>query len=284
MTSSPGTSASPSTATTTPSGPRITDVLIDGNNLHDLDYTGSQGVSNGYGITAYNGVQRFTITDNRSRASPPTTSSRPARSTSRSMATPSSGRPWSAPIPRSTRTSGRSSVAAPTSPSPTTSPATPAPTSRCSSRRATSATSESSTTSSTTTRAATPARSSRPTGWFSEATRSLAHAGAACSGICRLPRVQAARLRLSGRSQHLRRDHRQRRRLDRGPGGVLGHLRLQRQLRRLCLRLAQRPQLDAELGQHRLLSPGRPLDHRRLPGALSEQTRSEGTGWTGRFT
>jgi Bacterial TSP3 repeat/Right handed beta helix region len=45
-------------------GTEVTDVLIDGNNLHDLDYTGSQGPADGYGITAVNGVERFTITDN----------------------------------------------------------------------------------------------------------------------------------------------------------------------------------------------------------------------------
>ena len=42
----------------------VTDVLIDGNYLHDLDYTGSQGPANGYGITASNGAARFTIVNN----------------------------------------------------------------------------------------------------------------------------------------------------------------------------------------------------------------------------
>jgi hypothetical protein len=45
-------------------GSKVTDVLIDGNNMHELDYTGSQGTANGYGVTASNGVARFTITDN----------------------------------------------------------------------------------------------------------------------------------------------------------------------------------------------------------------------------
>ncbi len=42
----------------------VTDVRIDGNYLHDLDYTGGQGTANGYGITGSNGVSRFTITNN----------------------------------------------------------------------------------------------------------------------------------------------------------------------------------------------------------------------------
>ncbi len=45
-------------------GTEVTDVLIDGNNMHNLDYTGNQGTANGYGITASNGAARFTITDN----------------------------------------------------------------------------------------------------------------------------------------------------------------------------------------------------------------------------
>jgi hypothetical protein len=45
-------------------GTEVTDVLIDGNNMHNLDYTGTQGTANGYGITASNGAARFTITDN----------------------------------------------------------------------------------------------------------------------------------------------------------------------------------------------------------------------------
>ncbi len=45
-------------------GTSVTDVLIEGNNIHNLDYTGSQGTANGYGVTASNGVARFTIRDN----------------------------------------------------------------------------------------------------------------------------------------------------------------------------------------------------------------------------
>ncbi len=45
-------------------GTEVTDVTIDGNNIHDLDYTGTQGTADGYGIIAVNGVERFTITDN----------------------------------------------------------------------------------------------------------------------------------------------------------------------------------------------------------------------------
>jgi hypothetical protein len=45
-------------------GTNVTDVLIEGNYLHDLDYTGSQGPADGYGITAVNGVERFTIAGN----------------------------------------------------------------------------------------------------------------------------------------------------------------------------------------------------------------------------
>ncbi|HEY0390342.1 MAG TPA: right-handed parallel beta-helix repeat-containing protein [Solirubrobacterales bacterium] len=42
----------------------VTDVRIDGNYLHDLDYTGDQGTANGYGITGSNGVSRFILTNN----------------------------------------------------------------------------------------------------------------------------------------------------------------------------------------------------------------------------
>jgi hypothetical protein len=42
----------------------VTDVLIEGNYMHDLDYSGTQGTANGYGVTASNGVSRFTINDN----------------------------------------------------------------------------------------------------------------------------------------------------------------------------------------------------------------------------
>ncbi len=45
-------------------GSKVTDVLVDGNNMHELDYSGTQGTANGYGVTASNGVARFTITDN----------------------------------------------------------------------------------------------------------------------------------------------------------------------------------------------------------------------------
>jgi len=45
-------------------GTQVTDVLFDGNNMHNLDYTGNQGTANGYGITASNGAARFTITNN----------------------------------------------------------------------------------------------------------------------------------------------------------------------------------------------------------------------------
>ncbi len=45
-------------------GTSVTDVLIEGNNIHNLDYTGAQGTANGYGVTASNGVARFTIRGN----------------------------------------------------------------------------------------------------------------------------------------------------------------------------------------------------------------------------
>jgi hypothetical protein len=45
-------------------GTKVTDVLFEGNNLHDLDYTGNQGTANGYGLTASNGVARFTVRGN----------------------------------------------------------------------------------------------------------------------------------------------------------------------------------------------------------------------------
>jgi Right handed beta helix region/Bacterial TSP3 repeat len=45
-------------------GTQVTDVLIDGNSMHNLDYTGTQGTANGYGVTASNGAARFTITNN----------------------------------------------------------------------------------------------------------------------------------------------------------------------------------------------------------------------------
>jgi hypothetical protein len=46
------------------SGTEVTDVLFDGNYLHDLDYSGNQGTANGYGITVSNGVSRITVTNN----------------------------------------------------------------------------------------------------------------------------------------------------------------------------------------------------------------------------
>jgi hypothetical protein len=45
-------------------GTAVTDVRIAGNNIHNLDYSGSQGTSGGYGITAVNGVRDFMITGN----------------------------------------------------------------------------------------------------------------------------------------------------------------------------------------------------------------------------
>jgi hypothetical protein len=45
-------------------GTEVTDVLIDGNDIHDIDYNGSQGSAGGYGIIAVNGVERFTIAGN----------------------------------------------------------------------------------------------------------------------------------------------------------------------------------------------------------------------------
>jgi hypothetical protein len=45
-------------------GTVVTDVTIEANYIHDLDYTGSQGTANGYGVTAVNGVERFTIAYN----------------------------------------------------------------------------------------------------------------------------------------------------------------------------------------------------------------------------
>jgi len=45
-------------------GTRVTHVRIVGNAIHDVDYTGSQGTADGYGITAVNGVAHFTIADN----------------------------------------------------------------------------------------------------------------------------------------------------------------------------------------------------------------------------
>ncbi len=46
------------------SGSKVSNVLIEGNYLHDLNYSGSQGVANGYGITALDGVSNFVIRDN----------------------------------------------------------------------------------------------------------------------------------------------------------------------------------------------------------------------------
>ncbi len=46
------------------SGSKVSNVLIEGNYLHDLNYTGSQGSANGYGITASDGVSDFVIRGN----------------------------------------------------------------------------------------------------------------------------------------------------------------------------------------------------------------------------
>lgn len=46
------------------SGTKVSNVLIEGNYLHDLDYTGSGGTAGGYGITAVNGIANFTIRAN----------------------------------------------------------------------------------------------------------------------------------------------------------------------------------------------------------------------------
>jgi hypothetical protein len=46
------------------SGSKVSNVVIEGNYLHDLDYTGTQGVANGYGITALDGVSNFVIRGN----------------------------------------------------------------------------------------------------------------------------------------------------------------------------------------------------------------------------
>jgi hypothetical protein len=48
----------------TVSGSKVSNVVIEGNYLHDLDYTGTQGVANGYGITASDGVANFVIRGN----------------------------------------------------------------------------------------------------------------------------------------------------------------------------------------------------------------------------
>jgi hypothetical protein len=48
----------------TTSGSKVSNVTIEGNYLHNLDYTGSQGAANGYGITASDGVANFTIRGN----------------------------------------------------------------------------------------------------------------------------------------------------------------------------------------------------------------------------
>jgi hypothetical protein len=46
------------------SGSKVSNVVIEGNYMHDLDYTGSQGSANGYGITASDGVANFVIRGN----------------------------------------------------------------------------------------------------------------------------------------------------------------------------------------------------------------------------
>jgi hypothetical protein len=45
-------------------GSQVTNVVIEGNYIHDTDYTGSQGAANGYGITASDGVSNFVIRGN----------------------------------------------------------------------------------------------------------------------------------------------------------------------------------------------------------------------------
>ncbi len=42
-------------------GTNVTDVLIEGNYLHGFNFSGSEGVAGGYGMTLVNGVERFTI-------------------------------------------------------------------------------------------------------------------------------------------------------------------------------------------------------------------------------
>jgi Bacterial TSP3 repeat/Right handed beta helix region len=46
------------------SSSKVSNVLIEGNYIHDTNYTGSQGSANGYGITASDGVANFTIRGN----------------------------------------------------------------------------------------------------------------------------------------------------------------------------------------------------------------------------
>ncbi|HEX4752868.1 MAG TPA: right-handed parallel beta-helix repeat-containing protein [Solirubrobacterales bacterium] len=46
------------------SGSKVSNVLIEGNYIHDTNYTGSQGTANGYGITASDGVSDFVIRGN----------------------------------------------------------------------------------------------------------------------------------------------------------------------------------------------------------------------------
>jgi hypothetical protein len=45
-------------------GKRIEDVLIEGNTIHDIDYTGNQDTGYGYGIEGVGDVQNMTIRDN----------------------------------------------------------------------------------------------------------------------------------------------------------------------------------------------------------------------------
>ncbi len=45
-------------------GTDVTNVLIEGNYLHDLDFSGEEGTAGGYGMTLVNGVEHFTIRDN----------------------------------------------------------------------------------------------------------------------------------------------------------------------------------------------------------------------------
>ncbi len=45
-------------------GSEVTDVLIDGNYIHDLDFTGDEGTAKGNGIKATNGIEHLTISNN----------------------------------------------------------------------------------------------------------------------------------------------------------------------------------------------------------------------------
>ena len=45
-------------------GTYVSDIALERNYLHDLDFTGAEGTANGYGMTLVNGVQHFTILRN----------------------------------------------------------------------------------------------------------------------------------------------------------------------------------------------------------------------------